>query len=587
MKWMHIPVKRYLSLALLSLGMISCSDMLEVDAPSNLEKDQYYLNEFDADAAVIGVYGQVLRFAEQYVLLNEVRADLVEPTMYADADLVALSNHSVLAADHNPYADPRAFYEIILNCNDVLQGLQKMRGENRITQDQFDQRYSDIGAIRSWVYLQLGIHFGEVPYVTQSIESIDEVNNPALFPKLPLAELVDQLVAFTESLPYLEKYPSNLSLVGNYDGYFMDRTFINKKILLGDLYLWQGSYTQAADMYRDIMETGTGNDLYDQYRMSWGGAPYNVVYGKENDIRTLSNNNSTGWRSMFGRPSGDRREMEEWVWIMYFDSEFAPDYPFIRLFGSQGEGEYLLKPSQTIMDLWESETQFNNFEFDARGYLSTNNWDEVNPEIGKYTNIYNPATSPLDKDGKWFLERSGSMHLKFAEAANSDNLSDELPRLARALVNQGVKSAYTPSDFSGDDVTAIQNTLYLPHPYDFDARQGDFPYYRAPWYRTQGLRGRAYLPPKELPEEIEDLASEREWTEDLLMDELAQETAFEGHRWPQLLRIAIRRNDPAVIADRVYDKMSKSDNPAVVSAAAQTRAKLMSGDWFLPYNWEE
>jgi len=67
---------------------------------------------------------------------------------------------------------------------------------------------------------------------------------------------------------------------------------------------------------------------------------------------------------------------------------------------------------------------------------------------------------------------------------------------------------------------------------------------------------------------------------------MAQELAFEGHRWPQLLRIAMRRN-PSVLADRVYEKLSKSNNPEAVSRAAGVRAKLMSGDWFLPFHWEE
>ncbi|AWW31187.1 RagB/SusD family protein [Echinicola strongylocentroti] len=593
MKMIPIPVKKYLGMAMLSVGLFSCSDMLEVEPSAELDKDRYYQNEFDADAAVIGVYGKLMQFAEQYVVLNEARADLMDATMMADSDIAALNNHSVVASDDNKYADPRTFYEIIVNCNDALEGLEKMRDENRITEDQYVQRYSDLGAVRSWVYLQLGIHFGEVPYVTQSLESIDDVNNPSLSPRLSLPELVDELVKFMETLPYMDPYPNNVSLVGNYDGYDMSKFFVNKRMVLGDLYLWQGSYQLAAENYRYVMETGTrlngagDNDYYNRYKMSWSGSTYNVNYDKENDIRTLQNNNSNGWRSMFGRPSNDRDERTEWLWIMHYDSDFAPEYPFVRLFANTGDGEYHLKPSQTILDLWNADEQYNSFEFDARGILSTQNWDTDYPEVGKYTFNYDAISSPLVKNGKWFLERASSIHLKFAEAANRDNAIDELPKLARALVNESLGGAYTPDDFSGDDVTDIQNTLYLPYPYDFDARNGNYPYYRSSWYRHQGIRGRAYLPPRELPEDMEGGEAEREWTEDLIMDELAQELAFEGHRWPQLLRIAMRRNDPSVLADRVYDKMSSSNNPETVGRAPGVRAKLMAGDWFLPFHWEE
>lgn len=593
MKMIHIPVKKYLGMAMLSLWLFSCSDMLEVEPSAELDKDRYYQNEFDADAAVIGVYGQLMGLAEQYVVLNEVRADLIEATMMADADLTDLSNHSVVASDHNKYADPKPFYEIILNCNDALEGLGKMRDENRITEEQYVQRYSDIGAVRSWVYLQLGIHFGEVPYVTQSLESIDQVNNPSMSTRLSLSELVDELVKFMETLPYMDAYPNNVGLVGNYDGYNMAPFFISKKLVMGDLYLWQGNYQQAAANYRDIMETATAggpsnNDYYDRYRMSWGGgSKFNVKYGKDNDINTLLDNNSDGWRSIFGMASGERYEVTEWVWVMHYDSDFAPEYPFVRLFANSGDGEYQLKPSKEVLDLWHEQTQWNNFEFDARGALSTNNWETDYPEVAKYTFHYNPMTSPLVKDGKWFLERAASVHLKYAEAANRDNSIDELPKLARALVNESLNAAYTPDDFSGDDVTDVQNTLYLSYPYDFDARQGDFPFYRGTWYRHQGIRGRAYLPPVTLPEEITTIQAERDWTEEMIIDETALELAFEGHRWPQLLRMAMRANDPSILADRVYDKMSKSNDPETVSRAAGVRAKLMAGDWFLPFHWEE
>ncbi|WP_225444135.1 RagB/SusD family nutrient uptake outer membrane protein [Echinicola arenosa] len=592
MKMIFIPFRKYIAAATISMGLYSCSDMLDVEPTLELDKDRFYQNQLDADVAVMGVYGELMKLAEQYVVLNEVRADLIEPTMMADADLVDLSNHSVVASDNNKYADPKPFYRVILNCNDVLAGLDKMRDENRITEDQYNQRLSDVAAVRTWVYLQLGIHFGEVPYVTKSIESIDDVNNPSLFPKLGLMELINELVKYMEDMPYLDAYPSNIGLVGSSAGYDLSTYFVNKRGLLGDLYLWQGNYTQAAEMYRTIMESstsmgpGAGAVYYDRMRLSWSSSDYfNVRYGKENDINSLYNDNTNGWRSIFGRPAGERYSYDVWVWVMHYDSDFAPEYPFIRLFANEGEGEYQLKPSQAILDKWNSQTQWNNVEYDARGVLSTKNWDTMEPEVGKFTFNYNAISTPLQREGKWILERAASVHLKFAEAANMDNL-DSISQLSRALINDGIREAYTPESFSGDDVTDIQNTLGYGAPYDFDARQGDFPSYRGPWYRHQGIRGRAYLPPITLPEDITNVQEEKEWTEDLILQEAALELAFEGHRWPQLLRIAMRRN-PSVLADRVYEKLSKSHNPEAVARAAGVKAKLNSGDWFLPFHWEK
>jgi hypothetical protein len=47
--------------------------------------------------------------------------------------------------------------------------------------------------------------------------------------------------------------------------------------------------------------------------------------------------------------------------------------------------------------------------------------------------------------------------------------------------------------------------------------------------------------------------------------------------------VAIRRNDPAFIADKIYNKLIKSGISA--GAANAARAKLMAKNWYLPFKW--
>ena len=69
----------------------------------------------------------------------------------------------------------------------------------------------------------------------------------------------------------------------------------------------------------------------------------------------------------------------------------------------------------------------------------------------------------------------------------------------------------------------------------------------------------------------------------MIINEDALELAYEGQRWPDLLRIAIRRNDPSFIADKIYNKLIKSGISA--GAAGSARTKLLSKNWFLPFKW--
>ena len=159
-------------IALLLLAGSGCKKIFDIEPKDALDQKNAYRNVYDADAAVIGIYGKFMGLADRYVLMNELRADLLDCTPNAGEHLRQLSTHSV--SKDNPYASPKPFYELIINCNDALENFKVMKDAKRMTETEFNQRYSDIGALRSFLYLQLGIHYGSVPYVTSSLKNVDE-----------------------------------------------------------------------------------------------------------------------------------------------------------------------------------------------------------------------------------------------------------------------------------------------------------------------------------------------------------------------------------------------------------------------------
>jgi hypothetical protein len=290
----------------------------------------------------------------------------------------------------------------------------------------------------------------------------------------------------------------------------------------------------------------------------------------------LIENNTQGWRSMFSRTQ-DQYFRQQWLWVLPFNSNFSPTNPFIDLFSNRG-GSYLVKPSQAAMDNWSSQTQSNGFPFDARGNFSWKTLDGQ-PVIMKYLyNYVDPVSfnpiNPLAKNGQWFLGRAADVHLRFAEAANRDGY----PKLACALLNQGINATFDTSNVAGRDVTNLQNTLTYRDPYKFDARNGDYPRYRADWYRNVGVRGVAYVRSVAIPAGDSTLN-----VENALINEGALEVAYEGYRWPDLLRIALRRNDPSFLANAVYNKLNKDNIPG----AADVQARLGNkANWYLPFKWK-
>lgn len=584
-------VLRLLPVVIGLLALTSCKKIFDLEPKNVVDQTQMYRNVYDADAAVIGVYGKVMKLAKSYVLLNELRGDLMDVTPNADQFLRQLSEHKV--AGDNPYVNPREFYNVIVNCNDVLKNFQIMRNENKLKEEEFNQRYSDVGAIRTWLYLQLGIHYGRIPYVTDPIAQVSDLQDESRFPLVEFDQLIDQLVTFAESLPFTSDYPAGTTLQTVVDGYSTSRFFINKNILLGDLYLWDGQYKKAATSFKKVMEingpVGQGEAFYNQYRISSFNEA-GITYTRALDFSSLVY--TPGWRYLFERGQ-DNPFNYEWIWVLPFDRNFQPENPFIDLFSPNG-GSYLVRPSQQAMDYWDDQQQIytftggtatagavfrDNFPFDSRANF-TYRYINGQPVIMKYLYNYlgtnNLPINVFNKQGKWFLTRAATLHLHYAEAANRDGRH----KVAYALVNKGIGFHYDtlPGASNARDVTNWMKTDLNDAPYDFDARVGDAPPYRNTWYRNQGIRGRAALKPVSLP--VTDSVTN---VENMIIDEDALELAYEGQRWPDLLRVAMRRNDPAFIADKIYDKLIKSGISA--GAASQARAKLMAKDWFLPFKW--
>lgn len=589
MKFLDITSKIILS-TLLFVGFTSCEDMLDANAKEVVEMSENYNNVYDADNAIWGLYGKVSKLAENVVVLNELRADLIDVTANATVDQNDINNHTEKA--DNKYCDPSIFYEVILNANDILSNFDKMLAENKISKENYDPRYSDVLAIRSWTYLQLGIQFKEVPYVTDPLLSVEDINDATLFPKLTLDLLIPQLIKDMESIPTLNTNTLssfyNKTISDNSKSFYLNIQFIDKQILMGDLYLWNDQFVESATQYKAYMDAADVSSYKTNIKNKvsswvWAGANeprFQICYQRYKDQDVTSFRNM--WKEIFYRPSTDAATsgsiglQDEMIWMMSYSGSSLSASPFIKLFANTGEGEYQLKPSAYAIDsLWETQVQQSNgFVFDGRGRESS--FDKVNgqPVVLKYlydyyntttTDInktihlnYTSITNPYTKTGKWFLYRAALLHLRYAEAANRAGY----PKLAYALLNNGIKTNFdwrkSDNTYRADKV-GVQYSSFAPAndteparpypaPFYLDARQNDAPYtyLRSPWRDNSGIRNRAFLNNIATPDYVHDGVNDHndsiQWIEKAIIREAALECGFEGQRWGDLLRVARRDN---------------------------------------------
>lgn len=554
---------------LVTLGMvttISCQKAFDIQPEDALEASQVYQNVYDADAAVLGIYGKFVKLADRYILMNELRADLLDVTPNANTYLKQLGTQTV--AEDNPYTDPKPFYEVIINCNDALKNFERMREQKQLDVSQFYQRYTEILFLRSWIYLQLGIHYGSIPYVTDALSDVNDLKDQAKFPKLSFDELLTRLIAETEAIPKVyvaqntsSSSPTLMLPMDTYslrDGVF--KFFIHRKSLLADLHLWKGDYLIAATYYREIMETGTNLttsadqqiDIFDTYRVSDDNTA-------DHSLKTTAVINP--WTKIFSAALDERITNRERMWTLPFSGRFSPGNPLLDLFSVSGS--YLVKPSALSINKWDEQVRTDLSLTDRRGLNMSYRMVGLEPEVLKYTINYSPIAA-FQKTGIWVIYRAAILHMRFAEAANRLDRSG----LAGALINAGIFNTYgTVSTYNG-----VPDT----YPFNFDGTTTNA--YRGNWYRNNGIRGRAANAPVPIltTNAIVD-------TENKIIAEEALETAFEGYRWQDLLRIALRRqsSEPNYLADKIAAKFEASGDAA---SAALVRSRLSNkANWYLPF----
>jgi len=233
-----------LLLPLSTLLFVSCEDFFDQESSDVLLADDDHLNNsVDTVYSVTGIMNKLQVIADRTILLGELRGDLVDVTSTASSDLRDVANFNV--GDENAYNAPRDYYAIINNCNYFIKhadiNLKSNRGELI-----FMKEYAAVKAFRAWTYLQLALNYGQIPFVTEPIMSREEAE--ADFPMYDIEAICRYFLDDLSTIPeeYETVYPTYRTIRNLNSNLF----FFPLNILRGELNLWLGSITQDREYYR-------------------------------------------------------------------------------------------------------------------------------------------------------------------------------------------------------------------------------------------------------------------------------------------------------------------------------------------------
>ena len=239
----------------------SCSDMLTIDTG-----DKSYTNANDTLYSYLGILKHVQDIAERQVILNELRGDLVSPTAYITDTLHAIANFDDPADGSCSMLDISDYYAVINNCNLYIANCDTNAVKSNIKY--MLSEYYQVQTIRAWTYLQLVQLYGEVPYISEPIASLDVVKNFNYSANLVNKDnLLDRLLD-----DGLGKVGTTFPHYGTYNNGAIDIAaslcYFQPQLVLGDLYLLRGAdtadYQTAATYYWNYLISNNGA-VSDQY----------------------------------------------------------------------------------------------------------------------------------------------------------------------------------------------------------------------------------------------------------------------------------------------------------------------------------
>lgn len=552
------------TLSLLTLILSSCSDMLSTESEMvEFERDNTLNHPTDSVYSVLGIIGKMQVIADRTVLLGEVRADLMETTEAASADLKRLANFNL--SEDNKYNAVSDYYAVINNCNYYLAyvdtALQR-RGRNI-----FQYEYAAVKAFRAWTYLQLAQIYGAVPLVLTPVMTELEAQKAMEQERKGIMDICQYFIK--DLTPYAEV---DLPRFGDINGMESQRFFIPMRALLGDLCLWAGQYQEAARWYHNYL-TEKKNPILLNYsnRITWPSV--------SEFVRPIDSYSVTGTTEVLSFIPMEQRVFDGVVSDLsnvFNSTEENRNYfqltPSIAM--------HQLSADQTFCIENRTNTQIDTIYVPKKGL----NQEILVGDLRFYSNYktssvtrdsyseYNADYQTIQKITRSYVPtyRRTMVYLRYAEALNRAGL----PQSAFSVLKYGLCQenivSYVDSlerDKAGEliafdaNVFTKENTIGIHSMGSGDSQINA--YYTLP------------MPSAPLASKQDTINYQIPLVEDMIINEMALEGAFEGYRFYDLMRIALRRNDPNYLAAPISQRMGIRDEN-IYSLLMDTK------NWYLP-----
>ena len=509
-------------------GLTSCSDFLNILPMNDVVLENYWTEKGDVTSVMNSCY-ETLEHSDaltRLVVWGELRSDNMRQGTNVPNDIYEILKENLLPS--NPYCNWSKIYECINRCNTVCHYAPRVQEiDPNYTYEEMQANVAEAVTLRSLCYFYLIRTFRDVPFSKEP--SIDDAQNYIL-PATRFDDVLKELISDLEIVKanavrryYVDESPNawqNSCKITRWAVY----------ALLADLYLWQGNWDKSIECCERVIDykrqqyqeqlDRDGNiydiDLIDSIPMilekpigsTTCGHAYNEIFGLGNSFESI-------FELYF---NSTQSQQNTWVSNYYGNSN--------NLLGRLSCPDFICKDVATGNNAIFART-------DGRAYESTE-LSSSSYAITKYTRTnvsYNTQNVTTEKDLKLGASRRSTTDANWIFYRLSDMVLIE----AEALIERGQEGDFDKAFALIDVINKRAN----------DAVNGS---------RSSTLKKTDYIDSKAA-------------MENLLLEERQREFLFEGKRWYDLVRFAVRDGNNTRLVELTSRKYQENANAMKIKLA--------------------
>ena len=549
-------------IGLMGLTQTGCSDFLEIKPQTEIILEDFWNEKADVENVVTGCYSALLEadVRNRMMVWGEVRSDNVMSgqNINNNVDLYNVLKENITAM--NSFTKWDAFYDVINRCNTVIKyapGVAEI--DPGYTDGDLKANIAEVSALRDLCYFYLIRTFRDVPYSTEAFTDDDQVMD---LPATPFATVLEYLIADLEKVKNdaVTRYPETKP---RYQTGRITKDVIHA--MLCEMYLWKQDYDNCI-RYADLV-IASKKEVDEENRKKnnrqTGSASSQAQLQARLNGYPLVNDRLSGnqFGDYYEEIFVDGASKETIFELMYEDRPEASgrvnNSAISSYYGNSTNRKGLLAPSSLITDDIGSSSGRTVFEdankkIDSRLYVNCSFDDGV---ITKYAVDYvsiNASSADPKVSYSWFTQNNnGSKWIIY-------RLPDIMLLKAEALCQQMVEG--------NDSIALATNKPKLDAAFQLVNAINKRAICKATLADADTLKPANY--------------TTKHLMEELVIRERQRELMFEGKRWYDLVRYAMRENSTS----RIMSAASKRDD--VNKQFVQSFFKKMDAI-FWPYNNEE